>query len=508
LGILHTHPLTTTLQHAGFGLPSLLGTRQKLNVGDCSGPAELSGRHDRPPGPSTLCAANLANARVRADAVLRVPSRRRSRSGPSHRRPNCGRRTRTHASLTAEECCPEPRPHGARASRVQPARAASTARAGSLGRAFEARGAMPVRGCEVPVTNRRLMRFLIYPLTPGARASTLCARRSSRSGAGPTPPCLGCVRVHGQVAPSQPGTGRRPTGPKPRATRQLSVGSVERMHKPFVALSRLTSACTSPSDHRAAAADSTLATATTACERWTPGGREARYWSASGPFDPLAAFHPVLRFMSHTRDTSPTRLRSSPPPSRRPQRRPTPSTLLAPASSHRSLPTPAGARARAASTPTRETSSCSSRRHRPVRRVGVPEPSRLSRSPSRPTTRSFYRCAGTATCRSASSTRPPPTSPRSRARQHRMASVPPRVLASCAASSPARPTRSAPRPAPRAGPGELAGATDWRWMSLARAGRRARADSMLRTGRTRCRPRRLRAPSPPLPWKRSAPTRC
>ena len=29
--------------------------------------------------------------------------------------------------------------------------------------------------------------------------------------------------------------------------------------------------------------------------------------------------------------------------------------------------------------------------------------------------------------------------------------------------------------------GELAGATDWRWMSLARAGRRAEADSMLRT---------------------------
>jgi tetratricopeptide (TPR) repeat protein len=29
--------------------------------------------------------------------------------------------------------------------------------------------------------------------------------------------------------------------------------------------------------------------------------------------------------------------------------------------------------------------------------------------------------------------------------------------------------------------GELAGATDWRWMSLARAGRRAAADSMLRT---------------------------
>jgi tetratricopeptide (TPR) repeat protein len=38
--------------------------------------------------------------------------------------------------------------------------------------------------------------------------------------------------------------------------------------------------------------------------------------------------------------------------------------------------------------------------------------------------------------------------------------------------------RAQPR-APDAG--ELAGATDWRWMSLARAGRRAEADSMLRT---------------------------
>jgi tetratricopeptide (TPR) repeat protein len=38
--------------------------------------------------------------------------------------------------------------------------------------------------------------------------------------------------------------------------------------------------------------------------------------------------------------------------------------------------------------------------------------------------------------------------------------------------------RAQPR-APDAG--ELAGATDWRWMSLARAGRRAAADSMLRT---------------------------